>query len=173
MGVDFAPACVTGSAFVRALRSAGFDFFTGVPCSLLEAPIACLESDPAAGYVSSVREDEALGMAAGAWLGGRRLPVVFMQNSGLGNCLNAIASLQRIYAIPTLLVISWRGKDGKDAPEHLVMGEAMPVLLKAFGVPFESLDRADPEGQLARIALRMEEGRQPFALIIEKGELVS
>jgi phosphonopyruvate decarboxylase len=172
MGVAPAPACVTGSAFVAALRAAGFDFFTGVPCSLLEAPIACLESDAGAAYVSATREDEALGLAAGAWLGGRRRPVVFMQNSGLGNCLNAIASLQRIYGIPTLLVISWRGKDGKDAPEHLVMGEAMPALLRSFGVPFESLDRGDTVGQLRRIAIKMDETRQPHALIIEKGELV-
>lgn len=167
------PACVEGSAFVRALADAGFDFFTGVPCSLLDAPIACLEEDASKAYVPAVREDEALGMAAGAWLAGRSLPVVFMQNSGLGNCLNAIASLQRIYAIPLLIVVSWRGKDGKDAPEHLVMGEAMPALLGSFGVAFEGVDARDPAGQARRVAARLRESRQPFAIVVEKGDLVT
>jgi sulfopyruvate decarboxylase subunit alpha len=174
MGSAPATACVKGSAFVGALREAGFDFFTGVPCSLLEAPISCLEADPSYGYVAAVREDEALGLCAGAYMAGRRLPVVLMQNSGLGNCLNAIASLQRIYDIPTLIVVSWRGKKGiKDAPEHIVMGEAMPKLFESFGVPFESLDVKDPVSQLGRLARRMEETRQPFALFVEKGELVA
>lgn len=166
-------ACVTGGAFLRALREAGFDFFTGVPCSLLEAPISCLESERGLGYVPAVREDEAMGMAAGAWLAGKRLPVVFMQNSGLGNCLNAIASLQRIYDIPTLLVVSWRGQDGKDAPEHLVMGEAMLELFESFGVPFERVDLASFDSQAKRLARKLEETRQPFALVVTKGELVS
>src|SRR5207248_2415378 len=117
MGTAAEAACVSGATFVDSLRSAGFDFFTGVPCSLLEAPIACLEKDGEQGYVPATREDEAMGMAAGAWMAGRKLPVVFMQNSGLGNCLNVIASLHRIYEIPVLLVISWRGRNGKDAPE--------------------------------------------------------
>src|SRR5262245_66022463 len=120
-------ACVKGSAFIASLRTAGFDFFTGVPCSLLEAPIAHLEEDRGLGYVPAVREDEAMGMAAGAWLAGKRLPVVFMQNSGLGNCLNVIASLQRIYDIPTLPVVSSRGNDRRHAPERLVRGDAMPA----------------------------------------------
>src|SRR5437763_14990915 len=89
-------ACVKGTGFVRALRAAGFDFFTGVPCSLLEAPIACLEGERGKGaYLAATREDEAMSMAAGAWMGGKKLPVVFMQNSGLGNCLNVIASLHQ------------------------------------------------------------------------------
>jgi phosphonopyruvate decarboxylase len=165
-------ACVKGSAFIASLRAAGFDFFTGVPCSLLEAPIAHLEQDRGLGYVPAVREDEAMGMAAGAWLAGKRLPVVFMQNSGLGNCLNAIASLQRIYDIPTLLVVSWRGKDGKDAPEHLVMGEAMPALFDSFGVPHERVALAGFDEQAKRLAKKLEETRQPVALVVGKGELV-
>ena len=64
-------------------------------------------------YVPSVREDEALAMAAGAFIGGKA-PVVLMQNSGLGTSLNTMISLNLIYLQPCLLMISWRGHDGKD-----------------------------------------------------------
>src|SRR5438132_10712585 len=128
MSAAAAPACVSGATFVESLRKAGFDFFAGVPCSYLEAPIACLEGQPDA-YLAATREDEALAIAAGAWMGGKRLPCVFMQNSGLGNCLNVIASLHQSYEIPILLVVSWQGHHGKDAPEHILMGAVMPELL--------------------------------------------
>lgn len=170
MSTAAAPACVTGDAFVRALRSAGFDFFTGVPCSLLEAPIACLEKD-AQGYVNATREDEAMSMAAGAWMAGKKLPVVLMQNSGLGNCLNVIASLHQIYDIPCLIVVSWRGKGGKDAPEHLLMGAVMPQFLELFKVPHELLDRKDPEGQAKRLAKRLQDKPGVLALFVDKGDL--
>ena len=77
--------------FVEQLLAAGFDFFTGVPCSLVGPVIAELEAR--ARYHGETREDAALGVCAGAYLGGC-LPVVIMQNSGLGVSLNAIGSLQ-------------------------------------------------------------------------------
>ena len=112
--------------FVDALESAGFDFFAGVPCSLVGGVIAELERRGR--YFGETREDAALGVAAGAYLGGK-LPVVIMQNSGLGVSLNALGSLHAIYEMPCLLLVTWRGFEGKDAPEHLVMGEVMPELL--------------------------------------------
>ena len=113
-----------GRAFLELLERHGYDFFAGVPCSLFEGVTRVLDDDPRYGYVSAVREDSALGLAAGAYLGGRQ-PVVLMQNSGLGVSVNALASLHQIYDIPTLLVVSWRGQDGDDAPEHAIMGRIM------------------------------------------------
>jgi len=165
-----AAACVSGATFVEALRNAGFDFFTGVPCSYLEAPIACLEKMPGL-YLAATREDEAMSVAAGAWMGGKKLPVVFMQNSGLGNCLNVIASLHQSYLIPVLLVVSWRGHHGKDAPEHIMMGAVMPDLLNLFKVENERLDLQDPEGQLRRLARTLTEKPRAMALFVDKGEL--
>src|SRR6185312_2190252 len=89
--------------FVAALKAAGFDFFAGVPCSLLKGLVSLLDKDEAAHYVSATREDSALGMACGAYLGGKR-PMVLMQNSGLGVSVNALASLHTLYDIPILLV---------------------------------------------------------------------
>ena len=166
-----APSCVSGASFVDALRRAGFDFFTGVPCSYLEAPIACLEKSAEGAYLNATREDEAMSIAAGAWMGGKKLPVVFLQNSGLGNCLNVIASLHQSYEIPVLLVISWRGHFGKDAPEHIMMGAVMPDLLSLFKVDHERIDTKDPEGQLRRLARTLGEKPRVVALFVDKGEL--
>ena len=86
---------MTGHELADLLDAEGFDFFTGVPCSLAEGVIAALERHPRGRrepYIPAVREDIALGLAAGAWLGGR-LPAVVMQNSGLGTSANALNSV--------------------------------------------------------------------------------
>ena len=89
--------------FLSALEGAGYDFFAGVPCSLLKGVIREFDAEPRWGYVSATREDSAVGMAVGAWAAGRQ-PAVFLQNSGLGTCLNARVSLDTIYQVPTLHV---------------------------------------------------------------------
>ena len=123
---------VPAGEFVDQLLAAGFDFFTGVPCSLVGSVLAELERRGL--QFGELREDAALGVAAGAYLGGRR-PVVIMQNSGLGVSLNALASLHLLYRIPCLLLVTWRGHEGRDAPEHLVMGAVLPRLLDLFEIP--------------------------------------
>src|SRR5205809_7846628 len=121
--------------FVDRLLAAGFDFFVGVPCSLVKTLLVELERRGL--YLGETREDAALGVAAGAYLAGRT-PVVIMQNSGLGVLLNAPVSLHLLYRIPALLLVAWRGYHGAHAPEHAVLGVAVPRLLDIFGVPFRS-----------------------------------
>ena len=151
---------------VDRLAAAGFDFFTGVPCSLVKALLAELERRGL--YLGDVREDAALGVAAGAYLAGRR-PVVIMQNSGLGVSLNALGSLHLLYRIPCLLVITWRGWQGKDAPEHLVMGDVLPRLLDLFGVPFRVPEAAELERDVDWAAATIAETRRPVALVVRPG----
>ena len=103
---------MTSSDVVQMLDDSGFDFYTGVPDTTLAGIIAVLATQGR--YIASVREDESVGIAAGAFLAGKQ-PVVLIQNSGLGNCLNALTSLNLIYDMPCLLLISWRGYQGKDA----------------------------------------------------------
>lgn len=152
--------------FVDRLLGAGFDFFTGVPCSLVKTVLAELERRRL--YLGEVREDAALGVAAGAYLGGR-MPVVVMQNSGLGVSLNALGSLHLLYKIPCLLLVTWRGFEGKDAPEHLVMGERMPRLLTLFGIPHRTLGPTGIEGDVDWAAVRLGETRKPVALVVPPG----
>lgn len=157
--------------FVAALKAAGFDFFAGVPCSLLKGLVSILDKDPDAHYVSATREDSAIGMAAGAYLGGK-LPMVLMQNSGLGVSVNALASLTTMYALPVLLVISWRGEGGNDAPEHIMMGEIMAPMLDLMKIPHRVLTDKEPMApQIAWAKEQMLRSKYPAALIVPGGVL--
>jgi phosphonopyruvate decarboxylase len=156
---------ISGRDFATSLEHHGFDFFTGVPCSLIEDLIAVLERGSRAPYVAAVREDAAVGVAAGAWFGGRR-PVVLMQNSGLGTSLNALASLSLMYGLPVLLVVTWRGFGGKDAPEHILTGEISPKLLELLGVPYRVLAADALDADLAWAAAEMDTRRSAVAILV-------
>jgi len=157
---------VTGVEFLHLLRGAGFDFFTGVPCSLAKSLIATLEER--GGYIAETREDAAVGLAAGAYMAGKQ-PVVIMQNSGLGVCVNALASLSLMYHFPCLLLITWRGYQGKDAPEHLIMGDISPTLLSTMKIPYQVLS-AEPVGDSIRWAAEtLRQTNQPVALLLPPG----
>jgi sulfopyruvate decarboxylase alpha subunit len=152
--------------FVDSLLAAGVDFFTGVPCSLVKPVIAELERRGL--YHGETREDAALGVAAGAYLGGK-LPAVVMQNSGLGVSLNALGSLHLLYEMPCLVLVTWRGFGGKDAPEHLVMGEVMPGLLDLFGIPWRAPDPDVLPDCVAWAGERLRATRKPVALVVKPG----
>lgn len=154
--------------FCLMLKKHGFNFFAGVPCSILKDIIDCLQVDPDVPYVSATREDEAIGIATGAFLGGQK-PVVLMQNSGLGNSIGALASLPLLYKIPMLLLISWRGYQGKDAPEHLIMGKNTIKLLKDTGISTQILSKKRTEKTISTAVNVMEEQQVPVAIIIRRG----
>jgi len=157
-------------AFVAALREQGYDFFVGVPCSLLSGLVSLLDEDRELHYISATREDSAIGMAVGAGMAGKR-PMVLMQNSGLGVAVNALSSLLLMYQTPALLIISWRGQDGKDAPEHILMGRITLGLLDLLGIPYRVLDAALPMAtQLAWATERVSAGGIA-ALVAPKGVL--
>jgi len=161
---------MTGADLAAGLVARGFDFFTGVPCSLIETVITALERDDVRPYLPAVREDAAVGLAAGAYLGGRR-PVVLMQNSGLGTSLNALASLSLLYRLPVLLVVTWRGHGGKDAPEHLLTGAITPALLDLLGVPHRVLGHEAADAGLDWAAHTMSARSAPVALVVPPGAI--
>jgi sulfopyruvate decarboxylase subunit alpha len=161
--------------FLDLLEQHGYNFFTGVPCSLFEGVTRILDAEPHYAYVSAVREDSALGLAAGAYLGGRQ-PVVLMQNSGLGVSMNALVSLHQIYDIPALLVISWRGEGGpggNDAPEHVIMGDVMRPFLDLLRIPFAVFEPSTLAADIERLTRTMNETRKPVAIVVGKGRLQS
>lgn len=153
---------------VEALREAGYDFFTGVPCSLVSGLIAELESNSAVPYYAETREDAAVGLACGARMAGKQ-PVVIMQNSGLGVCVNALTSMSLMYKTPCLLLITWRGHDGTDAPEHLIMGEISPRLLETIGVPHRAPTAETLLDDLAWATALQQETSLPAALLLRPG----
>jgi phosphonopyruvate decarboxylase len=163
---------VKSSELLGLLDEHRFDFFAGVPCSLFQGLITALEAsrDVSRPYVAAVREDVAVGVAAGAWFAGRR-PAVLMQNSGLGTSLNALASLTLLYGLPALLLVTWRGHGGKDAPEHILTGRITPALLDLLGIPHRVLAPASTAADLAWASAEMERRSGPVALVVPPGLL--
>jgi phosphonopyruvate decarboxylase len=154
--------------FTSLLRREGFDFATGVPCSLIDGVLRDLETGQDILYAPAVREDVAVGLAAGAWLAGRR-PAVLMQNSGLGTSLNALASLSLMYGLPLLVIVTWRGHGGKDAPEHILTGAITEPLLELLGIPHRLLSAPSAASDVAWAAAEMERRSAPVALVVPPG----
>lgn len=136
-----APAAATSSDYLcRQLLGHGFELFAGVPCSFLAGLFALLQRRYPDRYVAAANEGAALAVACGATLAGRR-SAVLIQNSGLGNLVNPLASLASTFDIPVLLIIGYRGDPaGKpDEPQHALMGRATTSILDALGVAHRRL----------------------------------
>ena len=158
---------LSSEIFSKLLLSKGFNFYTGVPCSLLSGLIRIIDDNPKTPYFPAVREDAAVGLCAGAYLSGK-LPVLLMQNSGLGYCLNAFTSLNLIYKIPVLVIMSWRGEDGNDAPEHIIMGEINQNLLTTSSMEYSVLSPENYEVSL-NTACQKIDAVLPYTLLVGKG----
>jgi sulfopyruvate decarboxylase subunit alpha len=131
---------------------------------LLSGVIGLAQEDDGIIYTPVTREEEGIGILAGASLGGRR-PAILMQNSGLGNCLNAICSLANYYALPLLLVVSHRGTDGERIEAQRPMGEATTGLVRAANVPFHVISRAGEINTIDRVLVQHWSGACPRALL--------
>lgn len=164
---------ITADEFIAAAKARGHDFYTGVPCSFLTPLINGVLSSQALTYVGAASEGEAVAIAAGAWLAGRRT-VVMCQNSGLGNAVNPLTSLNAPFRIPTLFVTTWRGQPGQpDEPQHEVMGRITQGLLQLIEVPQAEFP-ATPEAlgpALDQATARMDESGLPYAFVMKKGDV--
>ena len=158
---------IAAEAFLEAAKTRGFDFYTGVPCSFLTPLINRAISDRATDYVGAASEGEVMSIAAGAWLAGRG-PVAMCQNSGLGNTINPITSLNWPFQIPTLLIVTWRGQPGfKDEPQHELMGRITAPLLDLADIRYRIFPTTEQDIGPALDAAAAETS-VPFALIMEK-----
>ncbi len=159
------------SFFLQKLSNQHFAPLVGVPCSLFGSLFQEAERDSAIKYIAATSEGEAIGIASGCYLAGS-FPVVLMQNSGLGNAINPLTSLNLVYEIPLLLLVSLRGEPGvPDAPEHTIMGPITEKMLRLIGIDYEFLDGSPTylEEQLERAYKKIVKTNKPFALIVKKG----
>src|SRR5690625_746550 len=159
--------------FYNGLKTAGFDFFAGVPDSLLSSFCAYVDDhSPASSHIITANEGNAIALAAGYHLSSGRYGVVYMQNSGLGNAVNPLTSLadEEVYRIPMLLLIGWRGEPGvKDEPQHIKQGRITPEQLDLLGIPYQIVDAAmNPDTILAQAKAQIESQQAPVALLIKK-----
>jgi sulfopyruvate decarboxylase alpha subunit len=122
-----------GKHTADVLRRNGIDLFATVPDYIVSQVLEHLWADRGCTVVTATREEEALGILSGAWLGGRR-GALLMQNSGLGNCVNTLGSLNVASQIPVVLVISHRGDLAEFNPAQVPVGQAAERILDALDV---------------------------------------
>lgn len=158
----------------NTLLSNGVDFFTGVPDSLLKSICAYItDNTPPTKHIIAANEGAAVGIAAGYYMASGNLPLIYMQNSGLGNTVNPLLSLadEKIYGLPILLMIGWRGEPGvKDEPQHMKQGEVTLDLLDAMRIPYIILDTDETAAltQLSEMIVSTRSQSIPHAIIIRK-----
>lgn len=166
---------ISPKSFYNHLHDRGVEFYAGVPDSLLKNLCAYIaDHAPADRNIIAANEGGAIALAAGYHLATGKIPVVYMQNSGIGNAVNPLLSLtdKLVYNIPVLLVIGWRGQPGvKDEPQHLKQGLVTESLLDAMGIRHEVLvdDERGLERQLDGAIGYVTETGEAFALIVRKG----
>jgi phosphonopyruvate decarboxylase len=126
------------------LQKNGIRFYTGVPDSLLKSFLTYVQEKATANeHIITANEGLAIGLAAGHYFSTGSLPLVYLQNSGLGNTINPLTSLadKEMYGVPLILLIGWRGRPGtKDEPQHKKMGRITKPMLEAMEIPVYELD---------------------------------
>ncbi len=167
---------VNQQTLFEALDRLGVKFFTGVPDSLLNDFCLYMANNiPDSRHVMAANEGNAIGIAAGNYMATGNIPVVYMQNSGIGNAANPLLSLTHdcVYAIPMILVIGWRGDPSiNDHAQHKKQGELTPVLMNDMDIPYEILDSDDTVIDKFTWAVnKAKEISSPVALIAKKAIL--
>jgi phosphonopyruvate decarboxylase len=164
---------VEAAYFFNELTEGGVGFFTGVPDSLLKDFCAYITDHAEQNHIIAVNEGAAVGLASGFHLATGRIPLVYMQNSGIGNAVNPLLSLadSDVYRIPMILVIGWRGEPGvHDEPQHIKQGKVTCTMLDAMDIPYAVLDKTE-EGanlQIKTCFSTIAKTESPYAFVIQK-----
>ena len=166
---------ISPQLFLKHLIRRDILFFTGVPDSLLKYLCLCIDQskDLKSNHIITSNEGAAIGLASGYHIGTNKVPLVYMQNSGIGNAINPLLSLadSKVYSIPMLILIGWRGEPGvKDEPQHLSQGEVQIDLLNALKIPFDIISKNNDDYKLIidRGLNYAKEKSSPFVILIKK-----
>ena len=161
--------------FFDQLTGHGVEFFTGVPDSLLKEFCLCVDDRmPSKRHIIAANEGNAVALAAGYHLASKSLPLVYMQNSGLGNAVNPLLSLcdPDVYSIPMLVMIGWRGEPGiTDEPQHVKQGKIQLELLDTMDIPYEIISSHDDQckDKISRLVETAKNNKRPVVLLVKKG----
>ena len=157
------------------LKANKVNCFCGVPDSLLKDFCAYVtDNTTSKEHTITANEGNAIGLASGHFLATGNPALVYMQNSGIGNCVNPLLSLtdDEVYNIPLLMFIGWRGEpDKKDEPQHIKQGKVTGKLLDAMGIKYSVMpDNFEEAKPLIQEAFDyMKETNCPYAFMIRKG----
>ena len=167
--------------FFSSLKDSGVEFYSGVPDSLLKDICAYITDNTSSdNHLISANEGNAVALGIGHYLATKKVPLIYLQNSGLGNIVNPLLSLAdtEVYSIPMMLLIGWRGEPGvSDEPQHSKQGRVTTNLLNAMEIPFEILSSKTSSNEADQIINKMVrraiKKNTPCALLVKKGTFKS
>ena len=162
--------------FFQNLVENNIEFFTGVPDSLLNSICSYITDNVSSKkHIIAANEGNALALGIGYYLASGKLPLIYLQNSGLGNIVNPLLSLADpdVYSVPMLLMIGWRGEpNATDEPQHKKQGRVTLKLLEAMEVPYQvlSIDTSDDQAKeiINKASKEALKNNAPFAIVIKK-----
>ncbi len=172
---------VNTDSFFYSLKQSGVDLFTGVPDSLLKNICAFITYNTSPeNHIIAANEGNAISIGIGYHLATKKTPLIYLQNSGLGNIINPLLSLvdPDVYSIPMILLIGWRGEPGvADEPQHIKQGRITTDLLDVMKIPYEILSSETSSEESDQIVKRMVKQAStlnaPCALLVKKGTFSS
>ncbi len=165
---------ITADNFLTPARELGFNFFTGTPCSYLKPFINYVIDTDGLDFIDSVNEGDAVAIAAGATVAGKRAVVMF-QNSGLGNAVNPLTSLTYTFNLPVMVITTLRGEPGgaTDEPQHELMGQITTAMLETMKMAWAYFPQTEIEVMPAlKLADDyMKKNNQPYVFVMRKDDI--
>jgi len=166
---------------VNFLKKNNISFYSGVPDSLLKDFCAYVDDESGEqNHIIAANEGAAIGLGIGHHLSSGKVPLVYLQNSGLGNTVNPLLSLAspEVYSIPILILVGWRGEPGvKDEPQHIHQGRVTPALLNVMDIPYKVIDSNMSQDNTLKTILEMlktcKKDKKPVCILVRKGTFES
>ena len=161
-------------ALINLLKKNKSNFYTGVPDSVLKELSFELKNKSKKNHIIATNEGSAISIGIGHYLSTKKIPCIYMQNSGLSNALNPLISIahQKVYSIPLILIIGWRGSPRiKDEPQHNVKGKITEKILKLLGIKYTILRSKTDLKKFDMQIKNAKKNKSIVACLIEQGTL--
>lgn len=161
---------------IKIFKQNKMNFFSGVPDSVLKNFTNCLDIEKSFNHLILANEGSAVAAGIGHYLSTKNIPVIYMQNSGLGNSINPIMSIahKKVYRIPLFLVIGWRGAPKlNDEPQHLAQGEITKQILDLCGIKYLIINNDNDLKKIKKLISNARNNKAIVAILIKKNSLKS
>ncbi len=151
----------------QGLKDAGINFIVSVPCANLKKLLNLIDEDEEIKHVPVTREEEGFGICAGAYMGGLK-PAILMQNSGLGNSVNVLTSLFKLYKFPILIIISHRGTLGEGVYGQVPMSKATTKIFDSMDIMYEKVSDPNESQRIVSESWNLAKiSEEPYALLFD------
>ena len=165
---------IDANKFLDELKKNDLNFFSGVPDSLLKNLCFAIDERFRSKHFVAANEGSAVGIGLGYYLKKKKIPVIYMQNSGLGNAINPLISLanSKVYKIPVFMIVGWRGEHSKnliDEPQHITQGRETINFLKNLGIKYQIISSTSNIKKIIKnLKNYSEKNKLPVCMLVKK-----